>query len=203
MIATLTGKISEKLNDKLIIDVNGVGYGLYVTLDDSSKLELNQNTKLYVYEHVREQSYELFGFTSRDIQNLFEQLLEVNGVGPKMALNLLSIGSASDVRRAIAEGDFKFIQRANGVGKRVAERVVIELKDKVGLIASDLGDSDIFRSNVGQSKDDAVEALIALGFSPNDAIEAFKSIDKDLPTEERIRLALKGASNERTNYKLG
>jgi Holliday junction DNA helicase RuvA len=203
MIATLTGKISEKLNDKLIIDVNGIGYGLYVTLDDSSKLELNQNTKLYVYEHVREQSYELFGFTSRDIQNLFEQLLEVNGVGPKMALNLLSIGSASDVRRAIAEGDFKFIQRANGVGKRVAERVVIELKDKVGLIASDLGDSDIFRSNVGQSKDDAVEALIALGFSPNDAIEAFKSIDKDLPTEERIRLALKGASNERTNYKLG
>jgi Holliday junction DNA helicase RuvA len=203
MIATLTGKISEKLNDKLIIDVNGIGYGLYVTLDDSSKLELNQNTKLYVYEHVREQSYELFGFTSRDIQNLFEQLLEVNGVGPKMALNLLSIGSANDVRRAIAEGDFKFIQRANGVGKRVAERVVIELKDKVGLIASDLGDSDIFRSNVGQSKDDAVEALIALGFSPNDAIEAFKSIDKDLPTEERIRLALKGASNERTNYKLG
>jgi Holliday junction DNA helicase RuvA len=201
MIATLTGKISEKPGDKVIIDVNGIGYGLFVTVEDWGKLEYSQDVKLYIYEHIREQAYDLFGFCERDTQDLFQQLLDVNGVGPKMALNLLSIGAAADVRRAIAEADVKFIQQANGVGKRVAERVVIELKDKVGLIASDLDASGIFKSSNPAIKDDAAEALMVLGFSAADASEALSAVDADLPTEDRIKLALRGASNERTDYK--
>src|ERR1700722_6750960 len=138
MIAVLSGVVSEKLADMVVLDVHGVGYGLLIPAEDYGRLATGEPTKLYVYEHIREQSHDLFGFLQRDTKNLFEQLLDVNGVGPKGALSLLSIGSAQDVRQAIASGDLKFIQRANGVGKRVAERVVVELKDKVGLVGVDL-----------------------------------------------------------------
>ncbi len=121
MIATLFGVVSEKLADVVVLDVHGVGYGLLVTTDDYSKLVTAEPTKLYIYEHIREQSHDLFGFLTRDTKALFELLLDVNGVGPKMALNVLSIGTSQAVRQAIAGGDVKFIQQANGVGKKVAE----------------------------------------------------------------------------------
>jgi Holliday junction DNA helicase RuvA len=191
MIATLEGTISEKLKDQVVIDVNGVGYGVYVSLEDYSNLDKDETKKLYIYEHVREQAHDLFGFTERDTQNLFEQLLEVNGVGPKMALNLLSIGNTSEVRQAIADGNLKFLQMANGVGRRVAERIVIELKNKVGLSPADLGDTAIFKSETSSMKDEAVEALMALGYDINDATKALKDIDSSLSTEKRIKLALK------------
>jgi Holliday junction DNA helicase RuvA len=191
MLATLNGNIGDKFKDTIVIDVNGVGYGAYVTIDDYSRLNLGESYKLYIYEHVREQAHDLYGFLERDTQMLFEQLLDVNGVGPKMALNLLGIGSPAEVRQAIAEGNTKYIQGANGVGKRVAERVVIELKDKVGLVASDMIDSDIFRSSIVHSGDEAAEALVSLGFSPNYAMKALDGIDSELPVEDRIKLALK------------
>ena len=118
MIATLNGVVSEKLADEVVLDVQGVGYGVYVTAEDHGRLVTGETVKIFVYEHVREQAHDLFGFLSRDTQNLFELLLEVNGVGPKMALNVLSIGMASAVRAAIAGGDVKFIQQASGVGQR-------------------------------------------------------------------------------------
>src|SRR5665213_425584 len=113
MIATLNGVVSEKLLGSVVIDVQGVGYGIYVTAEDYGRLIAGVEAKVFVYEHVREQAHDLFGFLSRDTQNLFEQLLEVNGIGPKMALNVLSIGSTTEVRAAIAGGDVKFIQRAS------------------------------------------------------------------------------------------
>jgi Holliday junction DNA helicase RuvA len=191
MIATLTGLINGKLKDTVVIDVNGVGYGTYVTIDDYSRISLNEKYKLFVYEHIREQSHDLFGFLEIDTKNLFEQLLGVNGVGPKMALNLLSIGNPNEVRQAIAGGDTRFIQGANGVGKRVAERVVIELKDKVGLISTDLDDTAIFMSSQIRVGDEAAEALVSLGFTPADANKALEGIDPDLPIEDRIKQALK------------
>ena len=133
MIATLTGQVAEKIADVVVLDVRGVGYGLLVTSEDFGALVTGQSVKLYIYEHIREQAHDLYGFARLDTKQLFEQLLSVSGVGPKMALSVLSIASGDDVRRAIASGDLKLIQRANGVGKRVAERVVVELKDKVGL----------------------------------------------------------------------
>ena len=190
----LNGVVSEKLADKVVIDVAGVGYGVYVTAEDHGRLIIDTPVKVFIYEYVREQAHDLFGFLSRDTQKLFEQLMEVSGVGPKMALNVLSIGSATAVRAAIAGGDVKFIQGASGVGKRVAERLVVELKDKVGLSGVDLESTGLLQGSAALSKDEAVEALVALGYTMADAATALAGIDPDLPTKERITLALKGGA---------
>ena len=194
MIATLSGVVSEKLADLVVIDVQGVGYGTYVTAEDHGRLVNGEQVKLYIYEHVREQAHDLFGFLSRDTQNLFEQLLGVNGVGPKMALNVLSIGTTNDLRIAIAGGDVKYIQQASGVGKKVAERVVVELKDKVGLAGVDLASTGLLQGEGMLLQDEAVEALVALGYSSADAAKALQGIDESLSTEERVKRALSGSA---------
>jgi Holliday junction DNA helicase RuvA len=194
MIVTLNGVVSEKLADAVVLDVQGVGYGLLVPAEDHGRLIIGEATKLYVHEHIREQAHDLFGFLSRDTQNLFEQLLNVNGVGPRMALNVLSIGTAHDVRVAIAGGDIKFIQSANGVGKKVAERIVVELKDKVGLAGVDLESAGLLQAEDVLMKDEAIEALVALGYTAGDARQALVEVDAELPTAERIKLALKAAA---------
>lgn len=191
MIATLTGVVAEKTLDTVVLDVHGVGYGLYVTSEDHGRLSSGETHKVYVYEHIREAAHDLFGFITLDTKKLFEQLLGVNGVGPKMAISVLSIGSAGDVRKAIAGGDVKFIQRANGVGKRVAERIVVDLKDKVGLEGVELSATGLLQSDVALVQDEAVEALVALGFTLQDAAKALQSIDAALSIEERVRAALK------------
>lgn len=193
MIVTLTGVIAEKLADVVVVDVQGVGYGVFVTAEDYGVLHQGQKAKVYIYEHIREALHDLFGFVTLDTKKLFEQLLGVNGVGPKMALNVLSIGTTDQVRAAIAGGDVKFIQRASGVGKRVAERVVVELKDKVGLEGVELGATGLLVSESRLAQDEAVEALIALGFTPQDAGKALQGIDATLPVAERVKRALKGA----------
>jgi Holliday junction DNA helicase RuvA len=190
MITTLSGVISEKLAEIIVLDVRGVGYGLYMTSEDQGRLSSGQTAKVYIYEHIREQSHDLFGFLTLDTKSLFEQLLGVNGVGPKMALSVLSIGSSSEVRQAIASGDTKSIQRASGVGKRVAERIVVDLKDKVGLVGADLQTLGMLQGNAAALQDEAVEALVALGYSVIDASLALQNIATDLSTEERIKQAL-------------
>lgn len=191
MIAMLTGVVAEKPIDQIVLDVNGVGYGLLVTNEDFGRLTTGERAKLYVHEHIREMSHDLFGFTTLDTKQLFEQLLDVNGVGPKMALSVLNIGNSTQVRTAIAGGDVKSIQKASGVGKRVAERIVVELKDKVGLTGIDLASTGMLQSENLLRQDDAVEALVALGYTPQDAAVALQKINPTLPTEERIRQALK------------
>lgn len=190
MIAVLSGVVSEKLESEVVLDVKGVGYGLLVTAEDYNRLANGEETKLYVYEHIREQSHDLFGFLTRDTKSLFEQLLDVNGIGPKMALNMLSIGSSADLRAAIAGGDVRYIAQASGVGKRVAERVVVELKDKVGLIGVDLEASGLLQSESAANQDEAVEALVTLGFTVQDAAKALSGVPEDIPTAERIKKAL-------------
>jgi len=174
--------------------VHGVGYGTLVTSEDYGRLVMGQSAKLYIYEHIREQSHDLFGFIKPDTKQLFEQLLEVNGVGPKMALNVLSIGGTNDVRSAIASGDTKFIQAANGVGKKVAERIIVELKDKVGLVGADLESTGLLQGENALLKDEAVQALVALGYSSQDAVVALQNVDPKLSTEKRVKLALKVSS---------
>lgn len=192
MIVTLDGVVSEKFVDMIVLDVHGVGYGLYVSNEEHSRLPTGERAKVYVYEHIREQQYDLFGFLSQATKQFFELLLGVTGVGPKMAMNVLSIGTADQVRSAIATGDVKFIQQATGVGKRVAERIVVELKDKVGLASVDLQESGLLQSDTLLMRDEAVEALVALGYSTQDAAKALQNVDVNLSTEERIKLALKG-----------
>jgi Holliday junction DNA helicase RuvA len=191
MIATLSGVVAEKIEGgQIIVDVAGIGYGVQVTLEDATQLNTSKPAKLYIYEHIRENGHDLFGFTLLATKQLFELLLEVNGVGPKMALSIMSVGNADEVRQAIAEGDVKFLQAASGVGKRVAERIVVDLKDKVGLLASDQATTFLKTG----SSDEAVQALINLGFSPQDASAALHGVERSLSTEERIKQALKGVA---------
>ncbi len=192
MIATLQGLVAEKRADVLIIETYGVGYGILVPDADNGALKVGEKAKLYIYEYIREQAHELYGFTKLEDKVLFEQLLEVSGVGPRVALSILNTGTGQTVRTAIAAGDTKKIQTANGVGKRVAERVVVELKDKVGLEGIDLDQSGLLQSDASIQKDEAAAALISLGYTPSDAAQALRTVDTELPTEDRVRLALKG-----------
>lgn len=193
MIAVLNGVIVEKIDSIIVLDVGGVGYGLTVSLDDYARLELGVEARFYIYEHIREQLHDLFGFTNLSAKKLFEQLLSVKNVGPKVALAVLNIGNEDYVRMAIANGEVKVLQGAKGVGKRAAEQIVVELRDKVGVAVGDGAEAVIGRAGVG-AQDEAIQALLALGYSDTDAQSALDGVDPSLPTEERIKLALKGGA---------
>ncbi len=190
MIATLEGVVSEKIGETVVLAIDGVGYGLLVTFEDFGALKVGGKVKLYVYESIRENSHDLFGFRTQESKKLFEKLLSVKGVGPKMALAILSVASINHVRQAIAGGDIKFISQAVGVGRKAAERVVVELKDKVGLAASDAA-TEFLTTPAADPNDEALQGLVALGYSVQDAAEALKKVDKKLPPSERIKQALK------------
>ena len=190
MIATLTGKIAEKIDAQIIIDVAGVGYGVVVTTSNLDRLNLGDIAKFYIYENIKEDLHDLLGFTSLEDKKLFQQLISVKNVGPKVGMAVLDIGSANDVRAAISSGDVKKLQTAKGVGKRAAEQMVVELRDKVGLLSTDSAEDVVSRGGVNVA-DEAVQALISLGYSDYDAALALKNVDQSLSAEERIKLALK------------
>ena len=192
MIATLFGRVSEKLTDVVVLDVGGVGYGVCMTANEADRLVIDESLKVYIYEHIKEDAHTLFGFSNIENKQLFEQLLGVKNVGPKVAMSILNIGSATDVRVAIAGGDVKRLQSAKGVGKRAAEQIVVELRDKVGLLVSDSAEDIVTRGGVNTS-DEAVQALMSLGYSELDASLALKNVDASLPVEKRITEALKRA----------
>lgn len=188
MIAHISGKIAEKFAGSVIVDVSGVGYEVIVPAGEFERAVLNEQIKFYTYHNITDRSQELFGFSSLAAKKLFELLITVQGVGPRAGIAIMSLGETEEVRNAIACEDAKFIQKAAGVGKKSAERVILDLKDKVGMAISKpdgVGDS------VSLVSDEALEALIALGFNLNDATKALEQIPRDLPTEERITLALK------------
>ena len=193
MIASLRGTVSEKHADTVIVDCGGVGYGVLVSAADFGGLATGAETKLYIYEQIKEDAHDLYGFRSLDGKQLFEQLISVKNVGPKVAMSVLNIGSANDVRAAIAGGDIKRLQTAKGVGKRAAEQMVVELRDKIGAPASELAEDIVSRGGVNLH-DEAVQALVSLGYSESDAALALKPIDASLPVEDRIKTALKGAA---------
>ena len=191
MIAHVFGIVVEKIGSSLIVDVNGVGYEVQVATGDFDNAVLDSNVKFYTYHHIREQSQDLFGFSSLIAKRLFEMLITVQGVGPKAALAILSLGDSELVRNSIANSDAAFITRASGVGKKTAERVVVDLSDKVGhAITTDV--NNIGFSNVVSTSDEALEALMALGYNLNDATKALEGISIDLSTTERVTRALRG-----------
>ena len=127
MIAHIVGIVAEKFAGAIIVDVNGVGYEVNVAAGDYDAVTLNDSVKFYTYHHIREQSQELFGFTALAAKKLFEMLITVQGVGPKAALSILSLDQAEHVRNAIANADSVYLAKASGVGKKTAERVVVDL----------------------------------------------------------------------------
>lgn len=188
MIAHISGKIAEKFAGSVIVDVSGVGYEVIVPAGEFERAVLNEQIKFYTYHNITDRSQELFGFSSLAAKKLFELLITVQGVGPRAGIAIMSLGETEEVRNAIACEDAKFIQKAAGVGKKSAERVILDLKDKVGMAISK---PDGVGVNISLASDEALEALIALGFNLNDATKALEQIPRDLPTEERITLALK------------
>lgn len=190
MIAHVAGTVAEKFQSSLIIDVQGVGYEVAVAAGDFEQALLNEPVKLYTYHHIREQSQELFGFSSLAAKKLFELLITVQGVGPKAGLSILSLGSSEQVRNAIALSDSVYITKANGVGKRIAERVVVDLADKVGL-PTHLPPSGAVTARDVVNADEALEALMALGYTLGDATVALENVPTDLSTAERVTLALR------------
>ena len=190
MIAHVSGVVVEKFGSSLIVDVHGVGYEVQVAAGDFDATSLESTVKFYTYHHVREQSQELFGFSSLIAKKLFEMLITVQSIGPKAALAILSLGETETVRNAIASSDAVFITRASGVGKRTAERVIIDLSDKVGhVIRTDV--NGVGLSSIIPGNDEAVEALMALGYNLNDATKALEGISTELSTAERVTQSLR------------
>lgn len=191
MIAHLKGKIEEKFGaNGVIVDVQGVGYEMLVPVPDFENVNLGEEKKFYTYHQVRENAEELYGFSSLAAKKIFEMLISVQGIGPKAAVAILSLAEAEEVRNAIANADAAFIAKASGVGKKSAERVIVDLSDKVG-IPSHYGATEAKFAKVDMANDEALDALIALGFPLKEATAALEKIDPELPVEERVRLALK------------
>lgn len=191
MIAHIAGVVAEKFANAVIVDVSGVGYEINVAATDYEAVTLDQPVKFYTYHHIREQSQELFGFSTLAAKKLFELLITVQGVGPKAGLAILSLGEAEHVRNAIANADSVYLAKATGVGKKTAERVVVDLSDKVGLPIVYKQQGAAVQAEIA-TNDEALEALIALGYTLADATKALEGVATDLPTAQRVTEALKG-----------
>lgn len=189
MIAHIEGVVAEKFLNSVIVDVHGVGYEITLTALDFDAVSLGETHKFYTYHQVREQSEDLYGFSTLAAKKLFEMLISVNGVGPKAATAILSLTAPEEVRNAIANADATFVAKAAGVGKKSAERVIVDLRDKVGT-PSRYG-ATTAAATAAPADDDALDALIALGLPLKDATAALDGVDPALPTAERVRLALK------------
>lgn len=190
MIAHVSGRVVEKFGSSLIVDVGGVGYEVVVARGDFDASILNEPLKLYTHHHIREQAQELYGFSSLAAKKLFEMLITVQGVGPKAALSILSLADYDTIRSAIAGSDSAYLAKASGVGKRIAERVAVDLSDKVGLKAAFHRPNEAVTTRA--MTDEALEALMALGYNLGDASDMLNDVPtEDLTTAERVRLALK------------
>jgi Holliday junction DNA helicase RuvA len=184
VIARLRGKPVGSTPEGLVVDVGGVGYLLQATPSALRRAAGAEEVALETYLHVREDALQLFGFADPAERELFLQLLTVNGVGPKVALAIVSGSTPAELRRAIALEDAARFQAIPGIGKKTAERIVLELKERVG------GEVDAFAPADATARD----ALVELGFSPVEAERALAEIDPELPAEERVRLALRKAA---------
>lgn len=187
MIITVSGTVVEKLDHSLVVETGGIGYQVWVTRQDFEHTPAGEDARYWVYESIREDAHELYGFTQPLGRELFERLLGVSGVGPKAALAILSIAGVEQAKSAISTGDVAFLQSATGVGKRTAERIAVELKDTLESIDS-LG---TFRDS---GDDTAVQALESLGYTRSVALQALANIASDLDEESRIKQALRELS---------
>lgn len=187
MIGFLKGTIELQEDPYLFINVNGVGYKVLASKDVISNISgIGSLVKLFIYTHVREDILELYGFATREDLKLFELLISVSGVGPKTALGVFSVGSSSEILEAIAKGDVNFFVQVPRLGRKNGQKIIIELKNKVGGVGElDLSEKDI------KENEEVTQTLKALGFSTKESLQAIKSIKKDGSTEEKIRMALK------------
>ena len=200
MISYLRGTLAEKNEDSAVVEAHGVGYQIFVPVPVLSELPpLGESVKIYTYFSVREDGMSLFGFLSRQDLAMFKQLIGVNGIGPKSALGILSALRPDVLRMAVASGDAKTISRAPGVGPKTAQRIILDLKDKIrpeDVLAGGLEESLAVPeeiSGVGQAGKEAVEALTALGYSAAEAAGVVKKvkITEEMTAEDVLKGALR------------
>ena len=193
MLYYISGTVTVLEPGLAVIDCGGVGYGCRVTAYTAAQLKLNQSAKLFITESIREDAFDLYGFSSREEQRCYELLTSVNGVGPKAALAILSAGP-QNFTVAVMTGDEKLLTAAQGVGKKLAQRIILELKEKVGGAGTELDFSGPTVSapvSAGNNAAMANAALQELGYSPAEIATALKGADPNASTEELVRYALR------------
>lgn len=203
MISFVNGLLADVDTDQVVIDVGGIGYQIFVSLSTLDMLPaIGESLKLYTFMSVKEDGVSLFGFPEKDDLKIFKLLITVSGIGPKGALSVLSTLSPDDLRFAILAGDSKAISRAPGVGKKTAERIVLDLHDKISNddITGNTGNSGSVSSlsdTDNETRNEAVQALIALGYNSVDSLKAVRKViqsdeyKSNMATEDLLRYALK------------
>lgn len=194
MISYISGIIDSIESDKIILDNNGIGYGIFMPNSSLEVLTVGEKVKIHTYFSVREDAMQLFGFLTREELNIFKLLIGVSGVGPKGAISIISTCPGDSLHMAVISGDAKTISKAQGIGNKTAQRIIIELKDKLtpeDVIGLDEGAGIISKGSGIQS--DAVEALVALGYSQSAALNAIKKIknSENMDVEQMLKQALK------------
>ena len=195
MIYYVSGPVTILEPGLAVIDCGGVGYGCRVTAYTAGQLKLNQNARLYITESIREDAFDLYGFISKEEQRCYELLTSVNGVGPKAAMAILSSGGPQNFTLAVMTGNDKMLTAAQGVGKKIAQRIILELKDKLGGSSMELdfsgGSAAAMPVQSGNNAALAHGALQELGYSPAEINAALKGVDPAASTEEMVRYALR------------
>lgn len=197
MFYHLKGVVSEIQQGLVVIDCGGIGFGINTSMNTLSQLHAGAEEKLYISEQVREDAFELYGFKTLAEKNCFDMLISVSGVGPRAAVSILSANTPEGVAMAILSGNEKALTVAQGIGKKIAQRVILELKDKMqkesgDMAFADLGGVSTAGSDAGQSKlADAAAALGVLGYSSSEAAAALRGVDMTMGLEDIIRAALR------------
>ncbi|SHJ21484.1 Holliday junction branch migration protein RuvA [Hespellia stercorisuis] len=198
MISFIRGELIELEEEKIIVDVGGVGYGIYMPRQSMGKLPpTGSEVKIYTYLNVREDAMQLFGFRTKDDMQVFKLLIGVSGIGPKGGLSILSQLTADELRFAVMAGDVKTISSSPGIGKKTAEKLIIELKDKLSIAdvlerepGEDIGSVS---GGSGEIQSEAIQALTALGYSSTESLKAVRAVtvDEDSTVEDVLKDALK------------
>ncbi|MCD4761268.1 Holliday junction branch migration protein RuvA [bacterium] len=184
MIAYLKGKILKKTSKSIILLTNSIGYEVFLTLKNLEQVQAEQEKEFFVYSYIKEDAFDLYGFANLEELDFFKKLISVSGIGPKSALNVLALAEVEELKRAITSGDYTVLQQVSGIGKKTAERLVVELKEK---FIVDLSEQAV----VTDSDKQVVEALVSLGYKQNEARGIIKDLVEEGDLATRIKEALK------------
>lgn len=187
MLASISGTVHYKSMHHLVVDVSGVGYKIFVTTDTALEREVGEPVFLWTHLAVRETALDLYGFSEREDLETFELLITISGIGPKTALGILNVASPSMLRQAVANNDTSYLTKVSGIGRKNADKIVLELRDK--LVTTE---DDISTGKHASETADALEALVSLGYGERDARDALKQVPAEVESaSERVKAALK------------
>ena len=194
MITYVKGELTDIYDNYIVVESYGIGYEIMVPASIVTELpSMGNSVKIFTYQYVREDSLDLYGFLTKEDLKVFKLLITVNGIGPKGALNILSVIRPDELRLAVISDDVKAIQKAPGIGSKTAQKLIIELKDKLSFDDVVVVKNDMAGFAANSSRDEAIEALVALGYSSSEAVKAVRAVDNadDMDSEALLKAALK------------